>query len=301
MSFLNPVSESVLRFSSTDAGAPQINQAGRVAGDIKTLLKACLVTGYGTKPSAGWSIINEVGSVAEFTSPSAGMLEYKLGIDDSSAANTTWYYKYNDVRVNPTKNAVKKGFAYATAPKSNGWQLLVTNKGLFFIEILHSDAVDNKLARVTYWGLIKSAALTELGQSFAFWCAGYDSPTPSIHDSFAAGGTASRYVNINGSTAVWFMSAVLDVFTAPNNSLNLNSSVDMSDAVYLSVDKKLSGKQPGLLLKTTNNIDNLYGVYDSVVGDRPVLYLGLSLAHSTNSVVRDYCRNMTIYLDYWGY
>lgn len=301
MSFLTPVNEPVLRFSSTDTGAPQLNQASRTAGDVKAILKACLVTGYGEIASAGWSIINEVGNVAEFTSPSPSMLEYKLGIDDNSTTNTTWYYKYNDTRVNPTKNSVKKGFSDTTATKSNGWQLLVTNRGLFFIEIPHSDAIDNKVARVTYWGLIKSAALTELGQSFAFWCAGYDSPTPSIHDSFAAGGTTSRHVNINGSTAVWFMSAVLDVFTAPNNSLNLNSSVDMSDAVYLSVDKKLSGKHPAMLLKTTNNPDNLYGVYDSVVGDRPVLYLGLSLAHGSSSVVRDYCRNMTIYLDYWEY
>lgn len=66
MSFLNPVSEPVKRFKSTDAGAPQINYNARVSGDVKTVLKACLVTGYGAKASAGWSIVNEVDHVAEF-------------------------------------------------------------------------------------------------------------------------------------------------------------------------------------------------------------------------------------------
>lgn len=301
MSFLTPVNEPVLRFKSTDTGAPQLNQASRTAGDVKAILKACLVTGYGAIASAGWSIINEVGNVAEFTSPSPSMLDYKLGISDNSTANTTWYYKYKNTKINPTKNAIKKSFSDADVAQSNGWQLLVTKRGLYFIEVIHSSAINDKIARVTYWGLVKSTALADLGQAFGFWCAGYDAPTPSIHDSFRTGQTDSRYFNVNGNTDVWTASAVLDMFSTVNNALHTNSSVDMSDGLYLTVSQKIAGQQPALLLKTTNNLNNLFGVRDDVVSGRPVLYLSLSLAHSSYDAVRDYARNMTIYLDYWGY
>lgn len=43
-------------YSSQDAGAPQIF---RSAGDINTAIKACLITGYGTKSAAGWELLSE--------------------------------------------------------------------------------------------------------------------------------------------------------------------------------------------------------------------------------------------------
>ena len=54
MSLSNPVKYPVKHYSHLDAGAPQIADAD---GAIKTILKACLVTGYGTKASAGWTAL----------------------------------------------------------------------------------------------------------------------------------------------------------------------------------------------------------------------------------------------------
>ena len=145
MSFLNPVSEPVLRFSSTDASAPQINYNARTAGDIKAVLKACLVTGYGAKASAGWSIVNEINHVAEFVSPSAAMSDYRLGVDDSTTIKTTWYYQYQDARTNPNYNEPTKSFSYVDKTHaSNGWQMLVTERGIVFIELVQNSVV-NKL------------------------------------------------------------------------------------------------------------------------------------------------------------
>ena len=40
-------------YSALDANAPQLTKS---AGTLRTILKACLVTGYGDKPAAGWEI-----------------------------------------------------------------------------------------------------------------------------------------------------------------------------------------------------------------------------------------------------
>lgn len=126
MSFLNPVNEPVLRFSSTDTDAPQIDYNSRTSSDIKTVLKACLVTGYGTTASAGWSITNETTNDAEFVSPSAAMSSYRIGVTGGSY-RTDWYYMHNNVKKTPASGAVLQEVSSIdkTHP-SNGWELLVT-------------------------------------------------------------------------------------------------------------------------------------------------------------------------------
>jgi hypothetical protein len=178
MSFLNPVNEPVLRFKSTDAGAPQINYNARVAGDVKTVLKACLVTGYGDKASAGWSIVNEVNHVAEFVSPAVAMSDYRLGIDDTSASSTTWYYQYQNVRKNPSLNAPIKNFGSYIDKNhaSNAWQLLVTQRGLYFVEICKHSGGDVLVARMTYWGMVKSALVSDVGENISWFCVGWCAP-----------------------------------------------------------------------------------------------------------------------------
>ena len=54
MSLKQPVQYPVKYYSHLDAGAPQLADTD---GVIKTILKACLVTGYGTKAGAGWTAL----------------------------------------------------------------------------------------------------------------------------------------------------------------------------------------------------------------------------------------------------
>lgn len=56
MSLKNPVQYPARHYSHLDAGAPQMTNAD---GIIKTILKACLVTGYGDKEGAGWTGVFE--------------------------------------------------------------------------------------------------------------------------------------------------------------------------------------------------------------------------------------------------
>lgn len=56
MSLRNPVKYPVKYYSWQDDQAPQLSN---VDGVIKTILKACLVTGYGSKAGAGWTSLFE--------------------------------------------------------------------------------------------------------------------------------------------------------------------------------------------------------------------------------------------------
>lgn len=56
MSYRNPVRHTVRYYSNLDAGAPAMSNND---ANIKTILKACLVTGIGEKEGAGWTALFE--------------------------------------------------------------------------------------------------------------------------------------------------------------------------------------------------------------------------------------------------
>jgi|GEM_PF-3166713 len=300
MSFLNPVNEPVLRFKSTDTGAPQINYNSRTAGDVKAVLKACLVDGYGTTESAGWTATSEVGNVIEFVSPSVAMSDYRLGIDDTSASSTTWYYQYQGARVNPLYNAVSKSITYANlAHASNGWQLLVTERGIVFIELIYHTAINKLSCRLTYLSQVKSGLVNTLGSNMMFFNVGHggNASIPSrIFEAPYAQLRLGTYTTAQIFAASPFAYAVLDY------TLGV-SSVDLISPLYLaSSDKKvLLGELSPLLIKVVNKVDDLYDVSDYMVDGRPILSIGLGVALSTTSLVQSYCRTILIRLDYWEF
>lgn len=303
MSFLNPVNKPVLRFSSTDASAPQINYNSRVAGDVKAVLKACLVTGYGTTASAGWSVVNEVNHVAEFVSPSAAMSDYRLGIDDTSTSNTTWYYQYQDVRANPSDNSISKSFSSNNDKTStnNGWQLLVTERGLFFVEILKVSGGDFTRARLTFFGATKLAIAVTNTKNIGFWCTGLGSPAIEPASFFRAMSTKAHFVAPNYA-ALDGKSINIDLIKNPGSNSKFfgRSVVDTTSNIHLTKDGYLIAEQVGFLLTDVNNESDLYGVYDTNLKNRPVLYMYLG-REVTAAQAKDYGVSGMVYLDYWEY
>lgn len=298
MSFLNPVNEPVLRFSSTDADAPQINYAARTAGDVKAVLKACLVTGYGAKASAGWSIVNEVDHVAEFVSPSAAMSDYRLGIDDTSAASTTWYYQYQDVRVNPGSNLISKPNRYLnTTHPENGWQLLVTDRGLFFIEMIYADNVSAILTRMTCLSQIKSLLKTEAGVNMGFWATGAEAPNPK-NRFFSSTGTYQDY-RLGSYQSLGFDSVNLSMASSAQFNFGLSDAID--SPLYLKNGTSVVAEQPGCLLRFVTDGSLLLGVYEVAINSRPALYCGGGHPHPTASSLINLSQGMVFYLDYWEY
>lgn len=302
MSFLNPVNEPVLRFKSTDAGAPQINYNNRVAGDVKAVLKACLVTGYGSKASAGWSVVNEVNHVAEFVSPSVAMSDYRLGIDDTSASSTTWYYQYQDARTNPTYRTPTKDFANANKTHANnGWQLLVTTLGFYFIEHTAINTSGDVAARLTYFGQTKSALSVADTRNISFWYSGWYGSQNTPNGTFDAAGTYLHY-RVGGRWAVAFSASnILAMQQDRTIWSNIASSIDLSSDVFLIAETEIVGQQSGLLTLSKNNPNDLFGVRDTEIDGRPLLVVPLIWLSSTPSQQKEYAKHCMVRLDYWEY
>ena len=302
MSFLNPVSEPVLRFKSTDAGAPQINYNVRVAGDVKAVLKACLVTGYGAIASAGWTAANEVAHVIEFVSPGAAMSDYRIGVDDTSVGSTAWYYQYQDVRTNPAYNEPTKGFSYVDKTHaSNGWQLLVTDRGILLLEFVQHTTVSKLSTRITYIGQVKSALASQNGKNIAYFNVGHNSPI----------GYASRFFNQSGGYVHGHIEAQTNVIVSSATSVALsqddyptgNAEVDLAGEIYLvgSSPKSLVAKLPPILSKIVNNLSDMFGVYDVIIDGRQAVSVCAGDPDTTANTVGRYSRTFLIYLDYWEY
>lgn len=250
MSFLNPVNEPVKRFSSTDAGAPQVNYNSRVAGDVKAIIKACLVTGYGSKASAGWSMVNEVSNVAEFVSPIAAMSDYRFGIDDSG--NVQFYYTYNDVKTAPSSSVFSKGFSNNDRNHANnGWQLIVTARGFVFVELAQSTSANGVLSRVTYVGANKQITDGSGGRNISCFTVGLNAPT-GYPASFFSSPPAHSF--IDNLTPTQFFGPIYTHITSDFTQVQRLLTID--SAVYLA-NKNLGvlGQLPPIFTRCGNAVD----------------------------------------------
>lgn len=296
MSFLNPVSEPVKRFSSTDAGAPQINYNARVAGDVKTVLKACLVTGYGDKASAGWSVLNEVAHVAEFVSPSAAMSDYRLGIDDASAASTTWYYTHQNERATLYYNSPTKSFSSVVrSSPENGWQLLVADRGFVFIESLYLSEINKLSSRITYMGQIKSGLVSDDSVNMCFYNIGHSAQITSSTQFYG------DYVHIAlASVSSPILHDATYFYKTAEYTLN-KSVVDVVSAIYISDRYSFVGQLTAMLSKVVNSADDMYGVAEVFIDGRPCLQVTAGQATSISDYLYARGRVFLIPIDYWEY
>ncbi len=300
MSFLNPVSESVLRFKSTDAGAPQINHNSRAAGDIKAILKACLVTGYGAKASAGWSIDNEVGHVAEFVSPNAAMSDYKLGVDDMTAAKTDWYYQYLGSKINPTNSSPIKSFKNIDkVNEGNGWELLVTAFGIVFVEMVHHSGIGKMSARITCWSQTQTSLTAVPDHNMCFFVAGHDNGQPNPTYFYVANST---HIAISGQASPVFFSATPFSTTKPAHIYGA-TNIDLTSELYItnSDASAVIGRLPCLLAQMVSNESSLYDLKESSLEGRPVLVVCAGFSTTLVGLVKSYARMFLIPLDYWEY
>lgn len=298
MSFLNPVNEPVLRFSSTDAGAPQINYAARTAGDVKAVLKACLVTGYGAINSAGWSLVNDVGGTAEFVSHDPSMSDYRLGVSDG-ASSTTWYYTYLDTRVNPAYNEPTKAIpAVNKAHPSNCWTLLVTAKGFIFIESLYLTAVAGLSSRITYFGKIKSAMSAPSDKNMMFFNLGVGA---TISEPNYFYNPVYPHVVIGGYSSAQIMSAILHPSL---RSIGYGvSSVDFASEIYLSpvTDNAVIAKVSGILSQIVGSTSDVYGLADKLISGRPALRVCAGYYDVREQSLYNQARVFLVHLDFWEY
>lgn len=128
-------------FSSSDVGAPTLTAD---IGSLKTLLKACLVTGYGSKQGLGWQMAFESTdkNAAAFKSadPTASGFYFKIDNSTTSTAKLSAYQTMTDI------NTGLNGFVVDNIYKlsASAWKLIGHSKA--FILLCDISAYGGKFA-----------------------------------------------------------------------------------------------------------------------------------------------------------
>ncbi len=133
MSLLTPERVPVKVYKWDDADAPALN---RTAGCMMTIFKACLVTGYGTKESAGWSLAFEdmsagIKVLRPEISPHTDFY-LRLSADNGTRTTSQIYLNMTDASTGDLKLECTYPFIYAFSKSTGKWWLIATARSVWF-------------------------------------------------------------------------------------------------------------------------------------------------------------------------
>lgn len=129
MSLKQPVRYPVKYYSHLDSGAPQLTNAD---GIIKNILKACLVTGYGTKPGAGWTSLFEDAVRIVFRRPLGTGNPPDIKIENgviNGAASHRIVSQDNPTSINDDSRIASANLLARDAYHGSEWHLVVSDFG----------------------------------------------------------------------------------------------------------------------------------------------------------------------------
>ncbi|UOO93576.1 hypothetical protein [Vitreoscilla stercoraria] len=125
-------------FQSTDAGAPVLTAS---AGSLNALLKACLINGYGDKPSAGWELVFENQTNHQLVVRSVNIESdqccYQFTDNNSAYTTISGYDNWNDNGgINPfntsnTRYILKRSAALVSG--ALGWVVIADDKSCWLV------------------------------------------------------------------------------------------------------------------------------------------------------------------------
>lgn len=258
MSFLNPTPVPVTLYQSTDPDAPQLG-SNNWQGAIKTILKACLVSGYGGKQGAGWAMTDETEHKATFTptdpqAPPVGII-MDSGNRQYSQFDLVWRGTPQGIAV---QGITRISNQQVTANWT--WALVASARGFAFLPTMrygnHAPA-----AALLYFGALNHNLRNPQGQDFVCMpTAGNNWTTPSSLRTMLSNGSRSAWsvgdLKTGGNLgdgrngALWTASAL----AAQRNSAQkwATDAVPMQSRLYSEImvqnTTALVGKIPGLLV-----------------------------------------------------
>lgn len=146
MSFLNPVSEPVKVYRWDDAGAPVLDKTPNC---MAIIFKACLVTGYGTKGSAGWTMPFEdaAAGIKVFKQPDADSFYLQCSLDTGKQMAAKVYSDMTDARTGSAIMQCDSDFKYGHDVVSGAWVLVATTKSIYFFSSLKATGSTAPAAR----------------------------------------------------------------------------------------------------------------------------------------------------------
>lgn len=132
MNFLTPVKVPVKVYLSTDKDAPKLD---RTPNCVATILKACLVTGYGDKQPAGWSLAFEdnpkgVKVLKPADSPHTPFL-VRLSADTGREMTVQVYSEMSDIDTGELKLQLPHSFKYGIQNHTGGkWAVIASTRSV---------------------------------------------------------------------------------------------------------------------------------------------------------------------------
>lgn len=280
MSFLNPHPVPVTLYQSTDPDAPQLANTDWT-GAIKTLLKACLVTGYGGKAGQGWAIADETSNKAIFTpqDPAAPVVGLLMDSSNSqySQMDLLWQGQAQNIPATTAGMRIHRN----PSGQSTQWRLVASPRGFVFLPEYHYGSVrgegilylggmchnlDHPAAQdfVFYysilgsiWALSPLAAHLVSGADYA-WTAG----------SIGQGASLAANAVISSAAATWRSNAIPAPFVDHGGT-----SSTLHGEIYLTRSQAIIGKIPGLLVASRRMASDQGGALVAIDGSpHPWLY-----------------------------
>lgn len=154
MSLLTPERVPVKVYRWDDAGAPQLDKS---PGCMMTIYKACLVTGYGDKEGAGWTMPFEdtTAKVKVFRPVLSPNTDFYLrcSSDDGKQMTSQVYLNMTAQNKGALKLQCGTPFKYAKGVSSGKWVLIASPRGVwFFCEQKYSNSDVNKTGAYFFCG-----------------------------------------------------------------------------------------------------------------------------------------------------
>ncbi len=315
MSFLNPIELPVKIYKSTDTRAPQLDVNKRTNDEYLTIFKACLVTGFGEKQGAGWTMEDKPGNggvtnqraanTAIFKPPHVLMDDYRYEMTETQAG--LYFVMSYQGQVVPDNSGWQIGRNFNKTPslfnskKQLSWVMLVTDLGYYFIEIVDRSDTDYRFARVSYFGQIKSGLVSDEGKNAMFWSFGANPYSVTITQN------SNRYTHSPYSNQALEVQTLIGNLTHINNKNRVLSAVEITSPLFYIQNMAFLGQQPGLLVQSSNDEilgGRLSGVYETIHDGRPVLYVclaGVVFERNKHGQGDTGAMSILLYLDTWEY
>lgn len=277
MSFLNPTPVPVRLYSHTDSEAPQL-PANDWTGALKTILKACLVTGYGGKPGAGWTLREESDNKAIFRAGDPATSPVELEVDSGNITVTTFDLHWQGVKQGiTTRWDVGQLNRYTGVA---GWYLVASARGFVLLPLVR---IGNSplIAGLAYFGQACTNLVDPGQQDFVLWLAksnnsGYVSDVPSVLYNGGNAAWSSGSLRLTGKIGDG-RNTVLRTAAAARAALRLPANNDFSSILYSEIylhrtasygsnNYAVSGRLPGLLVASHRTVSDQTGDIVQVAG-----------------------------------
>lgn len=286
MSLKQPVQYPVKYYSHLDAEAPQL---ANIDGNIKTILKACLVTGIGDKPSAGWGLLFEDDFRIVLRRPLRTGNPPDIKIENGVIGGTASHRivsQDNPTGLDDATELASINLLARDADQKLEWHLIVSDFGFIFCQRRGSNGNDKDRSNMIYCGELQR--FSESQQPLHYF---------NADNQIKQDGTSPGYSSSLLGNPMLFKNMISATSSARKDYLSLNVSETYFDGDY--VAQKIIISNTGILpffVSISSNQEDLLTKVINIDNRQMLRYVDNVFSYDTTTAVT---RAYYIPLDYW--